>query len=261
MNILVTGATGVLGRSVLNELRSRDIQAQGFGRSDQADLQGDLLNRDSLGGTIQGFNVVVHCATALAAHEDKQMTANLIHALQAEQDAGRLQNLVYVSISGVDQVTAFPYYSAKLHSERLIEGSGLPHTILRATQFFDLADYLLKQLRFGSLQLASPHLRMQPVAPQAVGVRLADLALLPAAGRVLDIAGPERLSLSDMARIAARSSRRRYLLHLPLPIPALRKGRLIPARCESVGCTYREWLAAHGTGPSHYSRKYPLRRV
>jgi uncharacterized protein YbjT (DUF2867 family) len=75
-------------------------------------------------------DVIVHCASGRG---DVTAGRNLIRAAQAVGSP----HLVLISIAGIDRVP-LRHYRAKLATERLTQASGLPWTILRATQFHDL---------------------------------------------------------------------------------------------------------------------------
>ena len=136
--ILVTGSTGTLGRALAPQLTAAGHEVRAFSRRPrppstpaQAWATGDLRANTGLDEALAGIDVIVHCASAQRG--DQAAAQNLIAAARR---AGA-PHLVYISIVGVDQVPV-GYYRAKLAVERLIEDSGLPWTILRATQFHDL---------------------------------------------------------------------------------------------------------------------------
>ncbi|HZX04882.1 SDR family oxidoreductase, partial [Kribbella sp.] len=102
--------------------------------------------------------------------------------------------------------------------ERLVAESGVPYTVLRATQFHDLVDQILSAERFLPAVLA-PAIPLQPIAVEEVAVRLGELAEQPPLnGRAPDIGGPERLSVVELARLwkQARSVRRQVV---PVRLP------------------------------------------
>src|SRR5439155_13746570 len=103
-----------------------------------------------------------------------------------------------------------PYYRYKLEAERLVAESGVPYTVLRATQFHNLVDQVLSAQRFLPAVLA-PAIPLQPIAVEEVAARLVELAEQPPVnGRVPDIGGPERRSVVELARMwkQARSMHR-----------------------------------------------------
>src|SRR5690606_36387712 len=84
----------------------------------------------------------------------------------------------------------------KLRCERLVEASGIPYTILRATQFHDFVAMFLRAQRRLPV-IFSLDIPDQPIAVEEVAERLVELTGAPPAGRVADIGGPEARPLRD----------------------------------------------------------------
>jgi uncharacterized protein YbjT (DUF2867 family) len=141
---------------------------------------------------------VIHCASSpyrKTREVDIEGTRRLLEAAR-----GGVSHFVYISIVGVDRAASFPYYRIKLDAERVIEASAVPHSILRATQFYDL---VLTAMRFMDRLPVMPvptGLLGQPVDAGEVAGRLADLALSAPAGRAPDMGGPEVGTLAESAR-------------------------------------------------------------
>jgi uncharacterized protein YbjT (DUF2867 family) len=158
---------------------------------------------------------VIHCATSLRARDVEHAR----HLVAAALATGR-PHVVYVSIVGIEEIP-LGYYRTKLAVERLLAESGLPWTVLRATQFHDLV------LRFFTVQRWSPALfvpsgaRFQPIDVRDVAGRLVSLASQPPAGRVADIGGPEVRPVTDLAR-SYLSGRRRPVVPIPVPGKVMR---------------------------------------
>lgn len=90
-------------------------------------------------------------------------------------------------------------YRAKLAAEQLIRDSGLPWTVLRATQFHDLVATIFRYQRWLPLTLAVGRLSFQPIDVGAVADTLTDLTLADPTGRAPDIGGPEICTMADLA--------------------------------------------------------------
>jgi uncharacterized protein YbjT (DUF2867 family) len=203
--ILLTGGTGTLGRAVAARLPGARVLSR---RPGPGRVVGDLSTGAGLAAALSEVDTVIHCATSLHARD----VAHARHLVSAA--AGR-PHVVYVSIVGIEEIP-LAYYRTKLAVERLLAESGLPWTVLRATQFHDLV------LRFFTVQRWSPALfvpsgaRFQPIDVRDVADRLASLASESPAGRVADIGGPEVRSIADLARSHLRG-RRRPVVPIPLP--------------------------------------------
>ena len=195
MTILVTGGTGTLGTPTVQLLRASGHDVRILSRS----AGGDLTTGTGLASALEGVDTVLHLATS-ASRKDVRQTQNLVDACRAA-DVG---HLVYISIVGVDTVP-YSYYGAKRDSEALIENSGIPFTILRATQFHEFIR------RFLDLQRRLPVILSldvpdQPIAAEEVAERLVELVGAGPSGRVPDIGGPEQLRLREAIDIWQRAA-------------------------------------------------------
>lgn len=235
--ILVTGGTGTLGRSVVRRLRDQGVDVSVLSRSEgQVEerlefVVGDLQTGAGVDAAVAGAATIIHCASARKG--DVDMTANLVRA--AAGMAAR-PHLVFVSIVGADRVT-FGYIRAKLAAEQLISSSGLPWTLLRATQFYDL---ILSGARTAAKLPLVPipsGMRVRPVDPDEVAGRLVELALSEPAGRVRDFAGPQETDALHLIRAYLRASgRRRPTVPIWLPgLSRVRAGAFLPDGAHDRG--------------------------
>jgi uncharacterized protein YbjT (DUF2867 family) len=226
--ILVTGGTGTLGRLVVRLLAADGHRVRVLSRRPRPDDQGqpdqalpdrghvdwatgDLLKGQGIGAAVAGATAIVHCATGLGK-SDVRATANLIEEARLERP-----HLVYISIVGVDRVPV-GYYKSKLEAERRIEASGLPWTILRATQFHQLILRGCEALAHLPVLPVPAGTSFQPIEAAEVAERLAALATGPAVGRVPDMGGPEVRQADDLARAYLRArGRRRPVVPVSLP--------------------------------------------
>jgi uncharacterized protein YbjT (DUF2867 family) len=239
--ILVTGATGTLGRVVVERLVAAGHEVRGLTRRATPPDQpagvrwhtGDLATGAGLAGATDGVAAIVHCASDPRHwRTDAPGTRRLIDAATATG----APHLVYVSIVGIDRVP-YGYYRAKLDTERVVEAAGLPWTILRATQFHDLVIMVARALAKSPVVPVPAGVSDQPVDVREVAARLVDLATGPAAGRVADMGGPEVRTVKDLFRSYLRATgRRRLLLPVVLPGKAFRAfragGHLAPEHAD-----------------------------
>jgi len=210
---LVTGATGTLGAPTVTRLRAAGHQVRALSRRSGPSLTtGDLLTGAGLGRALDGVDTVVHLATGPRGKGDVDAARTL---LQAAADAG-VRHLVLISIVGIDDIP-LGYYRDKVVIERLVRESGLPFSLLRATQFHSFVEALFLAQRVLPV-VAAPAFPLQPIAVEEVADRLVELAGAAPAGRVADIGGPEQQSVPDLARLWARATgTRRPVVPLSLP--------------------------------------------
>jgi uncharacterized protein YbjT (DUF2867 family) len=189
MTILVTGGTGSLGTPTVERLRRAGHAVRVLSRSaGDGRVTGNLATGEGLSDALSGVDTVVHLATSVSTKD----IAHTSHLVEAAQAAG-VAHLVYISIVGVDRIP-YGYYRAKLASEKVIEESGIPFTILRATQFHSFVAMLpasQKKMPF----ITAVNIPDQPIAVEEVAQRLTELVAEGPQGRVADIGGPEQLTL------------------------------------------------------------------
>lgn len=224
--ILVTGGTGTLGRLVVERLRAAGHDVRVLSRSGGTPSDGvthfraDLVAGEGIDAALQDVGTVVHLAGGPKG--DDIATANLVRAAKA---AG-VAHLVYISVVGADRTPVvsgidramFGYVAAKRESERIIAESGIPHTILRASQFHDLMLTMAEQMGKLPVVPVPAGMKAQPIDAAEVAARLVELALGPPAGRVPDMAGPKVYALGDLFRGYFKAAGKRRAL-LPLPMP------------------------------------------
>jgi uncharacterized protein YbjT (DUF2867 family) len=237
--VLVTGGTGTVGRIVVDNLvaAGKDVRVLSRGRrphqrTDVQHVVGDVQSGDGLDAALDGVDTIAHCVYPCE------------HLVAAAKRAGS-PHLVYVSIVGIDRVP-FALYRTMLANERTIAESGVPWTVLRATQFHDLIAFLLRMLAKPPVMALPSGLRFQPVDVRDVGERLARLALGEPVGRAPDFAGPQPRALDDLARsYLAIVGKRRRIVPIRLPgkvFGGIRGGGLLAPEHAAGTITFEQYL-------------------
>ena len=221
--VLVTGGSGTLGRYVVSRLKDGGHDVRVLSRRPGAGThQGDLATGAGVAAAVRGVDSVVHAAsdTHHFGRRDVVQTRTLLELIPPETG-----HFLYVSIVGIDAIP-FGYYRRKLHCEDLVSDSSVPSTILRATQFHELAAMAFGALERSPIAPLPAGFRLQPVAAREVAERVVDLVGGSPAGRADDFGGPEVLSLAAMAEAwRVRRGRPRRFVSLPLPGSAARAFR------------------------------------
>jgi uncharacterized protein YbjT (DUF2867 family) len=244
VDVLVTGATGRLGKHLVDPLQAaghsvRQLSRRGTG---PGGVRGDLATGLGLDSALVQAEAIVHAATDPRGDPwlvDVAGTRRLVEAV----DRSRLRHLVYVSIVGVDRIP-YGYYRAKFAAEQVLTASGLPVTLLRATQFHDFVDELFALLQRGPVLPVPRGWRVAPVDPAEVAAHIAGLVAGPASGGVVEFGGPEDRSATELARVwAARHAPEARVLGIPVPgklSAAFRDGAALPAGGPRGRRTYAE---------------------
>ena len=248
--ILVTGGTGTLGRLVVPRLRDAGGKVRVLSRRarEAADgvefVPGDLDTGEGIDAAVAGTEVIVHCAGSQKGDGDKARTL-----VRAASRAGA-PHLVNISVVGADRIPVtsrvdramFGYFGAKLDAERVIAGSGLPWTTLRATQFYDLLLMVARPMARLPVILVPAGVKFQPVDAAEVAARLAELALGPPAGLVPDLAGPRVYPMAELLRGYLRAAgKRRPLVPVWLPGQAARAVRAGANLAPDRAVGHRTW--------------------
>ncbi|MFC3157641.1 SDR family oxidoreductase [Chryseobacterium arachidis] len=141
--ILITGGTGNLGKALVKILDKNNISYTIASRKNKSGASNvavmDLVHNKGIEKAVADKDIIFHLATDMK--KDTEATRNLLQAMQPEANV----HLVYISIVGIDEVP-FAYYQQKLASEEEIKRSGIPYTILRATQFHEFIDDIFSKL-------------------------------------------------------------------------------------------------------------------
>ena len=187
MKIVVIGGTGLIGSKVVAKLRERGHEAVPASPATGV----DTITGAGLAGALAGAQVVVDVANSPsfedAAVLDFFRTSGR-NVLAAEQAAG-VGHHVALSVVGADRLPDSGYLRAKIAQEELIAASGVPHTIVRATQFFEFLGTIADGVTVDGVVHGSPAL-IQPVAADDVAAALAEVAVAGPVNGVVDLAGP-----------------------------------------------------------------------
>ena len=201
--IAVAGATGRVGRHVVDVLEAAGHQVVPMSRSTGV----DVVTGHGLAEALVGVDAIIDAAS-WPSPDQKEATEFFTAAARNLQETGQragVGQIVVVSIIGMDKFTA-GYGAAKIaHEQAMLEGP-VPVRILRAAQFHEFVEELMQWGRQGDVSYVQP-MRTQLVAARTVAEALADLATGPvpdASGAPIpEIAGPREERLVEVARLVA----------------------------------------------------------
>ncbi|MFZ0835787.1 MAG: SDR family oxidoreductase [Mycobacterium sp.] len=197
MRITVIGASGLIGRKVVSLLTGDGHEAVSASRESGV----DVLTGEGLADALAGADALVDVVNSPSFDDEPVMhffstsTSKLVKAAKA---AG-VGHYVALSIVGADGLPESGYLRAKVAQEKLITESGLPYTIVRATQFQEFADAIVASMTEGTT-VRVPDALIQPIAADDVAVAVARAAVGEPLNRTADIGGPQKISFEDLAR-------------------------------------------------------------
>ncbi|QIV82153.1 SDR family oxidoreductase [Mycolicibacterium frederiksbergense] len=198
MKITVIGATGQIGRQVIPLLTAAGHDVTGASRQTGV----DAAIGSGLDEALRDADVVIDVLNSPTLEDDAALaffTATSSNLTVAAKKAG-VQHYVLLSIVGVDGLLGGGYLRGKVVQEKAVAASGLPYTIVRATQFHELTELITGSLIVGA-EVHAPDALIQPIASAEVAVVLARIATEPPADGVHDVGGPDKLTFAEMARI------------------------------------------------------------
>ncbi|MFI7665982.1 SDR family oxidoreductase [Nocardia sp. NPDC049526] len=215
--ILLTGGTGTLGRHVTPLLVEAGFKIRMLSRNAHESTDGiEFVTGDLLAGTgveaaVDGAEIILHLAGGPKGDDIATR-----HLVDAAANAG-VQHIVYIGVVGAGKLP-IGYFRAKFAAEQAIIESGVPHTILRAAQFHDLALKTAQAMAKSPIVPAPGAILWQPVDSREVAARLVELTRDAPAGRVPDLVGPTVYTMAELIRGYLKAEGKRRLF-LPVPVP------------------------------------------
>ncbi|BBX04206.1 LysR family transcriptional regulator [Mycolicibacterium moriokaense] len=196
MKITVIGASGLIGTKVVGLLAADGHEVVAAARSTGV----DVLTGEGLGEALTAANALVDVTNSPSFEDGPVLdffttaTTNIVAAAKN----GAVGHYVVLSIVGVDGLPHSGYMRAKVAQEKLLIESGLPYTIVRATQFAEFTDAITGSLTVGD-EVRVPDALIQPIAADRVASEVALAAVSRPLNGIVNIGGPEKISFEQMA--------------------------------------------------------------
>jgi uncharacterized protein YbjT (DUF2867 family) len=245
MKIVVIGGTGLIGSQVVKQLQNSGHEVVAASPNSGV----NTLTGEGLNEALQGANVVVDVSNSPSFDNEPVMhffkTSNE-NLLPAEKKAG-VQHHIALSVVGTQKLLASGYFRAKQVQEDMIKASGLPYTIVHATQFFEFAGGVL-QMSIADGKVVVPDANIQPIASKDVATFVAQIALAEPANKILEIGGPDKFEMTAWIKQYAEATHKNYeivadarALYSGAPLDA---DTLTPENAVFLGkAHYAEWIA------------------
>lgn len=257
MKIVVIGGSGLIGTKLVNKLRGQGHEAVAAAPNTGV----NTITGEGLAEALKGASVVVDVSNAPDWEDTAVMkffetsTRNLL----TNEAAAGVKHHVALSVVGTERMLESGYFRAKLAQENLIEASSIPHSIVRATQFYEflkgIADFSTE-----GIKVSLPHVLFQPMAADDVASGVAMVAVDSPVNGMVEIGGPEKFRLDEFVRqgLTARKDPRKVVAdpHARYYGIEVKERTLIPEDGAKLGkIRFAEWLAQPAAIPSAHSQK------
>jgi uncharacterized protein YbjT (DUF2867 family) len=247
MKIVVIGGTGLIGTKLVTKLTEHGHEAVPAAPSTGV----NTLTGEGLADVLQGADVVIDVANSPSFEEKavmeffKTSTGNV---LKAEAEAG-VRHHVGISIVGTERLPENGYFRAKIAQEELIKSSGIPYSLVHATQFMEFVAAIADEGTWDDGKVHIAPVAWQPIAAEDVATILARTAIGEPLNTRIDIAGPDEYRMDEFFRkaLAARGDTREVVTdeHARYFGSELTERSLVPIGDATLGeWHYDAWYAA-----------------
>jgi uncharacterized protein YbjT (DUF2867 family) len=254
MKIVVIGGTGLIGSKLVTRLREHGHEA--VAASPETGV--NTLTGEGLADTLKGASVVVDVSNspsfddAAVLNFFQTSTRNLL----TQEAATGVGHHVALSVVGADRLAASGsgYMRAKMAQERLIKESGIPYSIVHATQFFEFVKRIADEATVGTTVRLPPVL-FQPLAAEDVARAVGKVAVGKPLNGMVEVAGPERVRFDELIRrgLEARNDSRTVVADPQASYFGARldETALVPAEGAQLGETrFDDWLSQPTAPPA-----------
>ncbi|WP_326757689.1 SDR family oxidoreductase [Streptomyces phaeochromogenes] len=246
MKVVVIGGTGLIGSKVVSKLAAHDHEAVPA----SPDSGVNTLTGEGLAEVLKDASVVVDVSNSPSFADDDVMeffrtsTTNL---LKAEKEAG-VTHHVALSVVGTDRLQESGYFRAKQVQEELIKDSGVPYSIVHATQFFEFMKGIAAGATKDDNTVHLAPIKIQPIYSDDVATAVGRAAIGEPVDGVFEVAGPDTFQLDELIRtgLEAKNDPRTVVADSKAPYfgAQLQETTLLPAADARVGETrFADWFA------------------
>lgn len=190
MKFVIIGGSGLIGSKVCKNLQDLGHEVKSASPSTGI----NVITGEGLADALKGADVVVDVANSpsFEDHAALHFFETAGHNLFAAEKVAGTQHHVALSVVGTERMLDSGYFRAKMAQEKLIKASGVPYTILRATQFFEFIGAIAYSGREDGNTIHLSSAALQPVASLDVAAALTAIAQKAPINQTVEVAGPDR---------------------------------------------------------------------
>jgi uncharacterized protein YbjT (DUF2867 family) len=250
MKTTVIGASGFIGRKIVKFLESQGHEVTAAARPGV-----DVLTGAGLTDAVKDADTVIDVTNSPTFDADaynffKTSPPNIIKAIR--ESAPKLRHFTILSVVGLELVNS-DYFKAKLIQEDLVRKSGIPFTIVRATQFYEFVDAIAqsfpveKDAETGIEYVRATPRLFQPISGDDVAEQVARISLGQPHNDIVEIAGPQPIAISEACKLCLPKGKEIKLdenatyFGSPITDASLRPSRPSPILSR---LTLQDWIAA-----------------
>ncbi|MFJ7106185.1 SDR family oxidoreductase [Pseudomonas sp. NPDC098740] len=245
MKFVIIGGSGLIGSKVCKNLQ--DLGHEVISASPSTGI--NVITGEGLADALEGADVLVDVANSpsFEDHAALHFFETAGHNLFAAEKVAGTKHHVALSVVGTERMLDSGYFRAKMAQEKLIKASGVPYTILRATQFFEFIGAIAYSGREDGNTIHLTAAALQPVASVDVAAALTAIAQKAPNNQTVEVAGPDRRPIVEFVS--------EYLKHTKDPREAvsddtvpyfgapINDKSLTPGDSPIVGATrFEDWL-------------------
>ena len=245
MKIVVIGGTGLIGSKVVEKLKA--LRHEAIAAAPNTGV--NTLTGEGLADVLKGASVVIDVSNAPSWEDNAVMNffETSTRSLLTHEAAAHVGHHVVLSVVGTERMLESGYFRAKLAQERLIKGSSMPYSIVRATQFFEFVKGIADVSTDGNI-VRLPSVLIQPMAADDVASGVCRAALGSPLNRTVEIGGPEQFHLDEFIRqgLVARKDPREVVADPQARYYGIKvsKSTLVPGGDAQLGETrFADWLS------------------
>ena len=190
MKFVIIGGSGLIGSKVCKNLQ--ELGHEVISASPSTGI--NVITGEGLADALKGADVVVDVANSpsFEDHAALHFFETAGHNLFAAEKVAGTKHHVALSVVGTERMLDSGYFRAKMAQEKLIKASGVPYTILRATQFFEFIGAIAYSGREDGNTIHLSSAALQPVASVDVAAALTAIAQKAPINQTVEVAGPDR---------------------------------------------------------------------